>query len=370
MRGLILISLIAMFTGGVARAETWHKPGDPPAGYDGWLILYVLPPPGALRWGSPAEMLASATTNLTRGAANVKAGKAVYGHPIGHVHLEMQCKSGDKNAEIPLTGQTDQGDDFSVAVDGVGMLLRDYPGRLDDMKGKGGQGGSAAAAKDLDARKKNAGFLGIMRFPLTWAECTHLRGYFDSYVKEKAYQHFGSQFRARGFVGNTGKHEGSGCAGFAVSFVDVGGLVPRPLMTKIWARQQLIGLSWIANFLGARKYPYGSNLIATIEGIRFTWEVKKPVPAVAGPIFPLEGQPWFTLFELINGSYVPLTLYDPELMYNDLAAQWMAAKAKKNADWKDAVDGEALVIERLRPACPPAANLKPYPDKVHDLMKD
>jgi hypothetical protein len=372
MRSLLIPTILAaILTGGAARADTWHKPPAAPAGYDGWLMLYVLPPPGAIGWSSPAALFATAIVNYSRGSANVKAGKATLGHPIGHVHLEMQCTKDNKQLDIPLTGQTSDEESWTVAGDGLGILFRDYDGRLDHMKGNAGQGGEKATIADLDARKPNPGLLGIMRFPITWTECNHLKGYFDSYVKQRAYKHFGSQFRARGFVGNTKKHEGSGCAGYAVSFVDVAGLIPRPQMTAAWARQILVGLSWIAK-VGAvlnRTYPYGSNLIATVGGVLFTWPVKQAIPSRDGIVIPIFPDPWFTLLEFIAGKYVPLTLYDPELMYKDLVVQWKAAKAGNNADWKRAEDGKAPVIERIRPACP-VENLKPYPDKVHDLMKD
>lgn len=371
MRSLLtLVTLIALATGGVARADTWHKPPAPPAGYDGWLLLYVLPPPVALKWTTPAALMASAIRSYFRGSANVKAEKVRYGHPIGHVHLEMTCTKGDRTETLPLTGQTSDEESPTMAGDALGILFRDYAGRLDDMPGDAGQGGVANAIKDLDLRKQNPGFVGIMRFPITWAECTHLRGYFDSYVKQKAYKHFASQYRARGFVGNTGKHEGSGCAGYGVSFVDVAGLVPRPYMTETWSRQLLIGLSWIGKFFGKPGYPYGSNLIATVGGTLFTWPVKQAIPTRPGLVFAVFPDPWFTALEWFTGQYVPLTLYDPELMYTDLVAQWNKSRQGNNPDWSHDEDGKALVIQRKRPACPPKANLKPYPDKVHDLMKD
>jgi hypothetical protein len=374
MRSLLsLVTLIALVTGGVARAETWHKPPALPAGYDGWLILYVLPPARALAWATPADLFASAIGSSISAQVNVKLGFAATGHPIGHVHLEMACAKDGKATDIPLTGQTSDEESWTVGGDGLGILFRDYDGRLDHMNGNAGQGGKANTVKDLDARKKNAGYLGIMRFPVTWAECTHLRGYFDSYVKQRAYKHFGSQFRARGFTGNTGKHEGSGCAGYAVSFVDVAGLVPRPFMTQAWARRLLIGLHWIANFLavnGPQSYPYGSNTVATVAGMFHAWPVGTAIPAGLFPVLPLVATPWFSQNELQNSKVVPLTLYDPELMYSDLVAQWKLAKKNENPDWSADVDGKASVIERRRPACPPKANLKPYPDEVHDLMKD
>lgn len=370
MRSLFtLILLAALATGRVAHAWDGHEPPAPPAGYDGWLVIYVIPPPGPINWATPADITASAIVNRDLAKENIKAGRAFYGHPIGHLHVEMQCSKDGKTETIPLTGMTSDDESWTAAGDGLGILLRDYPGRLDQMKSKDGKGGKIKVQIDLSNRKSATGYLGIMRFPITWAECTHLRGYYGSYVGQGAFNHYGSQFRPRGFTGATGRHEGGGCSAFGVSFIDVAGLLPRPTMTSKWARQLLLGKSLIAN-VGGGPYPYGSNLIASVAGFLWTWPVNRAVPVVAGPINALQNRPWYTPAEFAASQVVPLTLYDPELIYNDLSALWVNAKAGVQNGWKASLDVKARVIERDRGACPPGPNLKPFIDKVHDLNED
>jgi hypothetical protein len=365
---LIILATLAIPT--AASAASGHDPPPPPAGYDGWLLLYIIPPPGPIDWTTPSDLTASFIVNRDQAAANVKAGRAFVGHPIGHVHVEMECKKDKETETIPLTGMTSDEESLGQAGDGLGTLLRDYKGRLDQMKGKDGQGGKTRMLNDLSNRKSATGYLGIMRFPITWAECAHLRAYYDDFNRQGAFNHYGSQFRPRGYVKASGFHEGGGCATFGVSFLDVAGILPRPTMTKKWARQQLIGTSLIADVGGGGSYPYGSNLIATVGATIYTWPVNKGIRAGKAPINSLKDRPWYTPAELAALTVVPLTLYDPELMYNDLSSLYVNAKAGSNNGWKASLDVKARVIELDRGVCPPKPNLKPLIDKVLDLNDD
>jgi hypothetical protein len=370
MRSLfILIVLAVLATGPVARAAGGNTPPPLPDGYDGWLLIYVIPPSGPITWTKPGDVAASAIVNNALAKKNVKAGRVYYGHPIGHLHVEMQCSKGSETETIAITGMTSDDESWTAVGDGLGIFLREFPGRLDFMETKDGKGGRTKVLNDLSNRKAAVGYLGIMRFPITWVECKHLSGYYFNYRLDTAYRHYGSQFRPRGFTGASGVHEGGGCSAFGVSFIDVAGLLPRPMMTSKWARQLLLGHSLIAN-VGGRGYPYGSNLIASVADFLWTWPVKAEAPAVASPINGLDEKAWYTQAEFDASQVVPLTLYDPELIYNDLSMLWTKARAGVNNGWKAWEDNKAYVIDRDRGACPPKPNLKPYIDKVHNLNEE
>ena len=95
----------------------------------GSLVLYAIPPPAPLDWSTPNHLLETAAASSAAGEALVTAGGAALSHEIGHVNLELDC--GDTG--FPLTGQTGGGSDIVSGADGAGILLRDFPGSMNEM---------------------------------------------------------------------------------------------------------------------------------------------------------------------------------------------------------------------------------------------
>ena len=300
----------------------------------GTLTIYAIPPPVALDWSTPNNLLSSVIASRSAAADLVKAGDAAMTHSIGHVNLQLDC--GDLS--IPVTGQTDTGasEDWQAGTDGAGLLLRDTPGALDAMLDIGDPDQTAA---DLAARQAS-GHLTRISFRVNRAMCERLKRFVDEYVARGAYQHYDGASRARRF-------EGAGCAIFGAGVVDVGGLLRRSLMTPAWARTEMIGSARIGDFLGSGHYRYGGNLVAVDDaGTHWVWPKGVDVPAPAtspiviyssvldawhGPEDTAFGVPGLTG---AMQTQLPFTIYDPELM-----AEWAERV------WLDATDhGTAIAL--------------------------
>lgn len=298
----------------------------------GKLTIFAIPPPVALDWSTPNQLLGSVIASRSAAADVVKAGEAAITHSIGHVNVLLDC--GDLS--IPLTGQTDTGGgEWQAASDGAGLLLRDTPGAMDDMA----IGDPTETIADVAARQQS-GRVTQISFTVNRDMCVRLKSFVDAYVAAQAYTHYDGAFRAR-------RLEGAGCAIFGAGVIDVGGLLRRSLMTPTWARTEMIGSARIANFLGAGKYTYGGNLVARDEsGAHWLWPKGQDVPASAtspvliysstldawsGPEDQPFGVPGAT-GEMT--SKLPFTIYDPEMM-----AEWAEQV------WLDATDhGTAVAL--------------------------
>jgi hypothetical protein len=294
----------------------------------GTLTLYVIPPPHALDWSTPNHLLDSVVESTVAGNQLVSNHYAQLSHEIGHVNLELRC--GDSS--IPLTGQTGGGSEWKSAGDGLGVLLRDFPGSMNDTAA----GGATDTATDI-ALRQSSGELTRISFSVNQAMCDRLQTFVSMYEESTAPTHYSGVFRARRF-------EGAGCAIFAAAVVDVGGLLRRSLMTPAWARTEMIGSARIADFLGKGYYSYGSNLVARdSQSVDVMWPRGVNVPAsaispviVETSVLNAWSGPQDSGFAVpgLTGELqtaVPFTLYDPEMMADWAQSVWQAATANATA---------------------------------------
>ncbi|HTR54655.1 MAG TPA: hypothetical protein VMJ10_28380 [Kofleriaceae bacterium] len=320
----------------LAAAACATSPGTDPAttagacpAPAGKLVLYAIPPGSSLDWSTPNNLLDSVLASSDAGTALVQSGQAVMTHEIGHVNVELDC--GDFS--IPLTGQTGGGTDWQSAGDGVGILLRDTPGAMNDTAA----GDVADTTADIAARQQS-GKLSRISFVVNQAMCTRLKSFYDAYLQSGAFTHYAGLYRPRRF-------EGAGCAIFGAGMVDVGGLLRRSLFTPVWARTEMIGSARIANFAGSPSYQFGSDLVARdASGHDWVWPEGQSVPAPAGdpvwlgsPVldawsgpedqpFPIAGLPG------AMQSQLPFSIYDPELMAEWAEQVFAQARAQGSAD--------------------------------------
>ena len=312
-------------------AEPDPTPDATPTGCQpavGKLTVYAIPPPVALDWSTPNNLLGTVQASRTAAKALVASQEAAITHSIGHVNIELDC--GDDS--IPLTGQTGGGADWPAATDGAGLLLRDTPGAMDDMP----TGDPAETISDIQ-RRQASGHVTRISFVVNQAMCKRLATFVDQYVYRLAYRHYDGAFRARRF-------EGAGCAIFGAGVVDVGGLLRRSLFTPAWARSEMIGSARIADFLGDGKYKYGGNLVARdAAGTHWLWPKGQDVPAPAGtPVWINSAvlDAWsgpedapFAVPGLTGAmqTQLPFTIYDPEMMADWAEQVWTEATANGTA---------------------------------------
>jgi len=326
---------------GAAPAVADSGPGDD-AGSDGGpscpaaagsLIVYAIPPPSALDWSTPNHLLNSVALSAAEGEALTLEGDAVLSHEIGHVNIELDCGE----TSFPLTGQTGGGENWPSSADGTGILLRDFPGSMNEMTDSIGDNADTIA--DIKARQ-SSGNLTQIKFVVNQAMCERLKTFHDQYNASGAYKNYGSLYRPRRF-------EGAGCAIYGAGVIDVGGLLRRSLFTPVWAQTLFIGTARYANTLGhAPYYAYGSNLVARdANGVDWLWPAGVNVPAsVDSPILPETGimdswtGPEDTPFSIPGvtlagpmSTAVPFTLYDPGLMAAWAEQVWAEAGAQGSA---------------------------------------
>lgn len=314
----------------------------------GRLTLTVIPTGEDLDWSSPNALIRTALREAARERELVASGAAGVTHFIGHTHVQLDCGE----LSIPFTGQTGGGEEWKSIADGFGAMFRDFPGTLNEFPGPDHD----AAVEDVRLRTES-GHLLRMSFDVNRGMCARLHDYYEEYKRRRAYEHFVPSARPRRF-------EGGGCATFAASFLDVGGLLDRGDMTPIWAQSVFIGNRRFSDFLGQGQYPGGSNLSAQLSnGTLVNWPKGVPIPARSfGVVVPLgraldswtgpEDRPFAipgVHLDAPVASAVPLTLYDPQLMAHWVDATWQVANGIGHADrlglrWRASTVGRAREI--------------------------
>jgi len=376
MRPILCLFALAACAAETIAVDPTEEPDELPPGVcappAGRLTIYALPPPVALDWSSPNNLLRTVQASRSAGATMVERGEVAMAHSIGHVNLELECGE----LSIPLTGQTNvDGSDWQAATDGAGLLLRDTAGALDHMPGIGDREETIA---DIAARQAS-GKVSRISFIVSAQMCARLKDFVDTYTRRDAYQHYNGAFRPR-------RMEGAGCAIFGAGVIDVGGLLRRSLFTPAWARSEMIGSARIADFLGDGKYEYGGNLVARDDaGRHWLWPNGVDVPAPAGtpvwifsPVLDAwsgpEDQP-FPIAGLTGemATKLPFTIYDPQLMAEWAERVWAEATAHGTAMAFD-VPWTANTIEAAHEVTYDAHCVRPqtlaYEDDNDDLFLD
>lgn len=330
------------------------RAADPPlppvkAGFDGWLVLYVIPPPSGLNWSTPDKLLKSWVGSELEGMRQVWNGDVVKAHGMGHVHVYMKCST----VGFALTGMTSDEQSIGQMGDGGGILLRKYEGRMDRHRTSEGKNGAAEAEADIARRRLKPAAKRLLteyRFPLRKDECDHLRKYYLGYIAAVGWKQYGMTPRPRGSVFNGTPYEGGGCGTFGVSFLEIAGITTRQWNWWNWSRNRHIGKGKISNVgsgvVNADPYPFYSNLVAALRVAgkwwTFAWP-KAPVPASLRPVVSLGS--WYARGDLPKANVVPFVVFDPELMDNVVRKIHAAGG---NAHWIAATDGTAPVLEMIR----------------------
>jgi hypothetical protein len=174
------------------------------------LTIYVIPSPYLIDWSSPKNLLSSIAKNYF----------SFYPNFMGHVQVGVSCQN-SKNELIEfhsgmvarsLTAKTQ----LIVHGAGLGVLFHSFDGRVEF------QGDEAAADFDelktfLQDPKSNQG-LNFFAYKINAAQCDRLKEYHDTYLKYDLGKFYGLPNVPQ-------KGEGAGCSAYALSYLDVLGLV-------------------------------------------------------------------------------------------------------------------------------------------------
>jgi hypothetical protein len=342
-------------------AWTPHKPADPSScpgtPVAGKLNLYMIPPSTALDWSTPNNLINTAIRSEISEAALKQFGLVEIGHSIGHVNVELECGE----YSVPLTGQTGDTTSWKATVDGFGLLLRSFPGHMNEQP----EGGHDAMVEDIRLRVKN-GLLAKMTFLVNENTCKRVKAFHDEYVARRAYARYGGDFRSRRF-------EGGGCAIFGADVVDVSGMLRRSQYTPEWTQSVIVGSKRIANAFSGDDYPTGSNLVARgPDGKSLFWTGGDAIPASGWPI--LAGTDPLKTWSGDGDEFtVPFTIYDPMRMHDWAQKVWTEATANGSAQsleatWTASTEGRAHVVT-TDAHCTQAQSI-PFDQDNDDLFKD
>ena len=185
------------------------------------ITICVSRPPEPLDWSSPHHLMKSVRSNSKFLEVDRETG--FQETPIGHCFVKISC-SKDPHSQQPIvymTGMTSSNPEEEMALlnehgYGLGILGTDFEGML-------------CGAKDMD-RLGSTGFergtVNYMTFKVNLATTQRVIRYMNRYISKGCQRHFGTANRPR-------FGEGGGCSSFAVSIIEVAGLLDKEV-TERW----------------------------------------------------------------------------------------------------------------------------------------
>lgn len=161
------------------------------------LKIHVLPPLMALDWSTPRSLFKTAFKNRWDGG----------GRPFGHVYVDLVC---DGKRLVTSTRSKDFNpiSEFVWEGRGLGILYHTYAGDLES---------GERLEKEL-SRRLTEGRLLTMDYSVSYAHCKRMLKYFEEYKALNVARSYGLPHRPQFAEGGTD-------AAFAVSFLDVAGVI-------------------------------------------------------------------------------------------------------------------------------------------------
>ena len=185
------------------------------------LTLYFYPAPWHTHWSNPRSLTVSVFENTFLPESFPLR------HSIGHASVRLKC--GDREILTGMTNSDDSEEQNAILKnqEGLGVLFQTFGGRLQE---------PLEIQTDLDARipERKVASLSIQ---ISASGCARLTDYYTEYRDRGYSRSYGLTLRPR-------YEEGGGCSAFAVSFLDVAGLLS-PEFTRAWTRTLQVPLNLI-----------------------------------------------------------------------------------------------------------------------------
>lgn len=255
------------------------------------LTLSFIRSPLGINWANPNTMAVSTIKNSL-----VPMSKRAFS--ISHVFVDLKCDSIGYQRKAGMTSTTDEDRDLIMKKGyGFGVIFHTYPGKLEN---------DSEIQKDLKSYEgsRRVAQLNLKINPLT---CVRLKNYLEEY---EAYG-FGSMYS--GLQARPRKGEGAGCSAFAVSFLEIAGLMQEEWkeewMNTIHVPTRLIGGPLTGRFVNVSKIALNPFL---------TWNSRKP--------------------------HIYLEAWNPEKMWKWTRDTW--AKKSKFSGWKKSRIGKTRIISK------------------------
>lgn len=185
--------------------------------------LYVIPPPGDLKWDTPRSLFLNTLWN------HVIRDKA----PIGHLYVEFEAPAANRfGVKHVLTGMSRaRPRQASIRVlrerVGLGTFFMDFEGRLDDAQ-------EALLENDWALQRER---LRVIRVAITAEQSQTMMDELEKWIANGAHLHYGGGHQIL-------RGEGSGCAEFGMHFLSIAlqGRATHPKwLRKVYAPKELTG---------------------------------------------------------------------------------------------------------------------------------
>lgn len=232
------------------------------------LTIYAIPSPKAIDWSSPSSLARTTANNFLVPDLHWS------GYDLGHAAVSFKCESRE-TVLAGLRAGPHEGN-FALLMKkkiGLGILFHAYPGRVQT---------EAELLGDLRERARS-GRMGWLRFQISPKTCARLSTYWREYLAQGLDRRYGVHLQPR-------RREGAGNTSFAVSFLEVAGVLTAELRSH-WERTVLVN----DELIGRERAPVG------LTSILFT-------------------RHWSNVAQ----PHRRLSFYDPNLMYRAIIGAWSA----------------------------------------------
>jgi hypothetical protein len=223
-------------------ALIWNLMTPSPARADE-LVLHLIPAPTRTNWSSPRKLAMSAIRNEIVRHDGLKR------HGIGHLYVELNCGGMKILTGTTSTGNTEERQALFKQGYGLGVLFKNYRGKLD---------APAEVEQDL-ASTQSSGRSSFIRFLISPEACSRALGYWFEY-QLRGYDRIYAGLNARPLKG-----ESAGCTAFGASFLEVLGLLD-PLFQEQWKTRLVVPRKFVGGPLTGKRVRIWKLLFAFSAG--------------------------------------------------------------------------------------------------------
>lgn len=207
------------------------------------LVLHLIPAPTRTDWRTPRKLALSVIRNELVGHEGLKR------HGIGHLYVELNCGQTRILTGATSTGNTEERRALFKEGYGLGVLFKNYQGKLD---------APAEVAADLQSTFAS-GRSSFIRFLISPAACQRAIHYWIEY-QFRGFDRVYAGLNARPLRG-----ESAGCTAFGVSFLEILGL-QAPLFEDQWKTRLVVPRKFVGGPLTGKRVRIWKLLFAFSAG--------------------------------------------------------------------------------------------------------
>ena len=209
------------------------------------LTLHLVPAPTRTNWSTPQKLARSALKNQI---VKYNGGRR---HSIGHLYVELNCHGNHFFTGSTSTGDTEERKAIFLQGYGLGVVLKNYQGKLDESQ-----------ATEQDVRNMQAtGRINFLRFQISENTCDRLMDYWIEY-QQRGYHHVYAGLNARPLYG-----ESSGCTAFGTSFLEIAGLLDSSFEDE-WKTKLIMPRKFVGGPLTKKRV----SILKILTAFRSKWD--------------------------------------------------------------------------------------------------